>query len=32
MLTAIGGGLVGSLGLGGGIIMNPVLIGLGLLP
>lgn len=32
VLAAIGGGLAGAVGLGGGVVFNPVLIGLGVPP
>ena len=30
MLASLGGGLAGAVGLGGGVVFNPILIGMGL--
>lgn len=32
VLASIGGGLAGAVGLGGGVVFNPVLIGMGVQP
>jgi hypothetical protein len=32
VLASIGGGLAGAVGLGGGVVFNPVLIGMGVSP